>query len=105
MSTPSGLCLTHFPSNHQPPNISFKLTFLQTYEDCSDEDSVPPHKTITAQHFHHSTVAHTSEKMEPRDSKDDAKVAGIDEQATGEIEGVTEGEGVTTALVATTIYD
>jgi len=33
--------------------------------------------------------------MEPGNSKDNAKAAGIDEQATGEIEGVTEGEEAT----------
>ena len=99
--TPSfGSCPARIPSNSQISAIPLESRVPQVGKDCSGEVLALPHDTVAAQHFYHSTVAHSSGKTELRDSNDDGKTAGIHEQVTRELEATVEKEDVTIVLYA-----
>jgi len=56
---------------------------------------VPLNRVVAAQRFRDSTSAHTSETKGSQILEDNAKVEGADEQVTGEMERIVEGEEVT----------
>ena len=75
----------------RPSNLVLKSDI---YNDCLNEVLIPPNHTSAAHRSSSSTLARLSDMKELRDSKDDARVVGNDEQVAEGAEGVMEGENV-----------